>query len=70
MARTYKAPRKMSISGKAGKVKMQERFGSFEADYILHQYHAKKKLDKARRKDRRWKLSCAITSEGRLLNGH
>ena len=70
MARTYKAPRKMSINGTAGKVKMQQRFGSFEADFLLHQYHAKKKLDKQRKKDRRWKLSQAITSEGRLLNGH
>lgn len=57
MARTYKAPRKLTISGKAGKVPMQERFGSFEADLILHRYFAKKKLDKQRRKDRRWKLA-------------
>lgn len=69
MARTYKAPRKLHINGKAGKVPIKERFGSFEADLMLHQYFAKKKLDKQRRKDRQWKLAAAAAAEGRLLNG-
>jgi hypothetical protein len=63
MARTYKAPRKINIDGRAGKVPMKERFGSFEADLLLHRYFAKKKLDKQRRKDRRWKLSQHTTVE-------
>lgn len=63
MARTYKAPRKLTISGKAGKVPMKERFGSFEADLLLHRYYAKKKLDKQRRKDRRWKLAAASATD-------
>jgi hypothetical protein len=70
MARTYKAPRKFSINGKAGTVPTKKTFGHFEADVILHHYHAKKKLDRLRRKDRRWKLVQETVLNSRPLNGH
>ena len=70
MSRTYRAPRKFSISGKVGKLKIKVRYPEdAEANLILHGIEQKKKLDRQRHKDRQWKLAAAAAADPCLLRG-
>ena len=69
MARTYKAPRKYTVNGRAGRVEPRKVFDDPIIDQAIHNVLAKKKLAKQRKKDRRWKLASAVVTNSRPLNG-
>ena len=70
MARTYRAPRKLHVSGKAGKRPLRILYGDLEASVILQAQREKVKLDKLRKRDRQWKLAAASAADPRMLLGH
>jgi hypothetical protein len=70
MARTYKAPRKFTINGKAGRVAPKKLFDDPVVDQAIHNVLAKRKLAKLRKKDRRFKLAQVTALNSRPLNGH
>lgn len=53
-----------------GKVAQKVRTGDREADRLLHEYHAAKRLEKTRAKDPAWRLAAAAASSRRLLIGN
>ena len=70
MSRTYKAPRKFSINGRAGRVEPRKLFDDPIVDQAIHNVIAKRKLAKLRKRDQRWKLAQVTALNSRPLNGH
>jgi hypothetical protein len=67
MAKTYMAPRKLSVPGRAGKKPIKAIYGDPETDLIIHMIREKRKLEKERQSDR-WRLAAAAATRRRLLN--
>ena len=70
MSRTYKAPRKFSINGRAGRVEPRKLFDDPIVDQAIHNIIAERKLAKQRKRDKRWKLAQVTALNSRPLNGH
>lgn len=64
MSRSYKT------KVRAPQSRLVRHTGDEMADLAIHQYEAKLKLAKTRRKDRKWKLAAAAADNPRLLIGN